>query len=362
MRFTGGENLKIGIVTFHRANNLGANLQAFALNKYICENIGDCEIIDYIPNNQVDNRSFIRKSLSKIKKIVLFFQYINDMKFEKFRKRYYKLSNESYYGDSDIFFKGVQYDVLISGSDQILNTTLSGDSKSFYLAFCEGKKKISYASSFGRENISNIEKNYIEEYLSKFNALSVREKSAADILKKQIDAESKLVLDPVFLMEKKDWRKYKAGINVPKKYIFVYAMEVSSQLEQIVEITRKKLDIAVLVVYGGKGNKIKAKEIKNCGPSEFISYIENAELIITNSFHGTAFSVIFEKNFICVSHSTRNTRLENILNLCNFSERMIAPNSIFDIENALINGGEALKKLSQYIQGSKEYLTTNCKV
>lgn len=352
------------MLTFHRARNLGASLQAYALNRYINDNIGECEIIDFIPNNNVDNRNNILKLLSKIKKILFFFQYLKDEKFERFRKNNYKLSENTYKGDNDIHLKNTQYDILISGSDQILNTTLTGNSKSFYLAFDKEKKKISYASSFGRENISDTEKRYINEYLPRFDALSVREKSAADILKERINATATLVMDPVFLINANEWRKLKTQVKVPHKYIFVYLMEESVELKQIVEMAKKRFDLPAIVVCGGNETNINAKKIKNCGPNDFISYIDNAELVITNSFHGTAFSLILEKDFICIAHSTRNTRLENILDLCNSNGKMIKSLSDIDvdIDNYLISGIGCIKKLSQHIQCSKDYLIKSCKI
>ena len=137
--------MKIGILTFHRTNNVGAVLQAFALQKYINDNLSSCNIIDFYPNNNIPKEySWIKRLLRHLKRIVTYIFTSKKRKrvekFEKFRKEYYKLSKESYYGDNGIKGKLKDYDILISGSDQILNITLTGSSKAFYLDFFDGRK------------------------------------------------------------------------------------------------------------------------------------------------------------------------------------------------------------------------------
>lgn len=359
--------MKIGILTFHRANNLGAVLQASALLNYL-QSLGcDCEIIDFIPNNAIDSSGYIKKFLRFVKKIIIFPKshrnYKREKRFENYRLKYYSLSRETYYGDEDIRKKQINYDILISGSDQILNTTLTGNSKSFYLSFASVIKKVSYASSFGRTNITKLERELIKSEFSNFDAISVREESAKDIVFQETGRNSQLVVDPVFLLSKDEWcKRCNEEISLPKKYIFVYSMEVSPVLEYIVKKISDENNLPVIVVRGGgKASRIIGKEDFSCGPAEFLRYIRDAALIVTNSFHGIAVSLIYGKKFVAIAHSKRNARIENILKLSKV-EQMLLPNN-FEKElgdDYIINGQEAFEKLTECIDVSKEFLKKNC--
>ena len=351
--------LKIGLLTFHRANNLGAVLQASALLEYVQENIGNCEIIDFYPNNGISVKyAGIKRVLRHCKWLVLYpFTVTNrkrEMNFHNYRLKYYSLSDKQYIGDSGIANAHFDYDVIISGSDQILNTTLTGNSKAYYLDFFIGKK-ISYASSFGRKDISKEEIELIRSELPKFSALSVREQSGVDIIKREIGIKPQLVMDPVFLLSKDEWSKRcNEEMKLPEKYIFVYSMEVSPALENAVASIKKEAKLPVIVVRGGgKPRLIEGNEDGTCGPEEFLRYMRDAELIITNSFHGTAFSLIFEKKFLCVAHSTRNDRLANIMSIIGKEDSLLKCDSSVPV---IVNGKEDSSTIKSYIKASKEYL------
>ncbi len=355
----GVNKVKIGILTFHRVKNLGANLQAFALNAYVNREIGDCEIIDFYPNNVgKPHANPVRRAMSSVKSLVRSCINKKEHKFSSFQRKNYKLSPKKYYGDKDIMSFPPKYDILISGSDQILNTTLTGTSKSFYLAFDNTAKKISYASSFGRTDISEDEYKLIEAELPKFSAISVREKSAGDIISKRIGIDCKTVLDPVFLLSKEEWSEKTVKANLPEKYIFVYAMEITEALQSAVGKAREQTGLPVYTVYGCvKQMGIDGTVIENSGPCDFITYIKNASLVITNSFHGTAFSIIFEKDFVCVAHSTRNARLENIMSLIGEGGKLISGEA--DINGKTVDGSAAARKILPYIDESRQYLADN---
>ena len=356
--------MKIGMFTFHRANNLGAVLQASALQKYIQNNFGDCEIVDYYPNNNIPvTYKGIKKVLRICKKIAIYpltkKKREREHRFDEYRKKYYKLTKQHYYGDSCIEDELKEFDILISGSDQILNTTLTGNSRAYYLGFFEGKK-ISYASSFGRTNITQSEIDLIKSELPHYSAVSVREKSAGEIIKRICGVDSELVMDPVFLLKKEEWEsRCNMDIILPERFIFVYSMENSENLERVVHLIKEEKKIPVIVVRGGgKSGRIVGKEDATCGPAEFLRYIMNAEYVVTNSFHGTAFSLIFEKKFLCIAHSTRNTRLINILQLINEEEKMISSNlNVYD--DKIIEGNKYTNILERYINISKDYLLNN---
>lgn len=356
--------MKIGILTFHKVNNVGAVLQAFALCKYINRNFCDAEIIDYTPQNMIPRKKtvlyrFLRCGKRMLTPHISIREIVVDKKFEKFRNDFYSMSEKTYYGDEEIRDNVPRYDIYISGSDQVLNITLTGTSRAYYLDFVNDAIKISYASSFGREDITDIEKMLIREALPQFTALSFREKSASELVKQILGVSSTVVIDPVFLMNKSEWTKIIGNQRLIKnKYIFVYSMENTDLLKQTVSLVKNHYNYPVVVVYGGlKVGKIAGKKKAFTGPTEWLNYLYNAEIVITNSFHGTAFSLLFEKQFCTVKHSTRNARLEHLFDIIDNRKALI--NKHLDNKNILhylVDGKKFYKAIEPVIKKSKEYL------
>ncbi len=354
--------MKIGILTFHRANNLGAVLQASALLQYLQDYHGQTELIDFYPNNAAKRPGTLRKLLSVVKRVVLFpsmaAQIKKEKRFAAYRKKYYTLSGQTLYGDGEIRQAKLSYDVLISGSDQIFNTNLTGDTAAYYLDFENRAKKISYASSFGRSALSEREIQLIKEELPKFSAISVREDSAAEQIKREIGLRVPVVVDPVFLLDKAQWNNRCSNETLPGRYIFVYSMENSENLETAVTTMQQSMGLPVIVVRGGgQPGRISGKEDPTCGPEEFLRYIRDAELVITNSFHGTAFSILFEKDFLCVAHSTRNARLENLMQMIDRKNALIGNSrQAAAPQDHIVDGWKAREKMNTHIEQSKAYL------
>lgn len=360
--------MRVGFVTFHRAINYGAALQTAALSKYINDNICPCEVIDFVPNNNGrPSSSKLRRCLSRVKAMAysVFFYKKNQKKkkFEKFFKKHIFASKRTYFGDKDICDKPPKYDIYLSGSDQILNTTLTGNSRAFYLSFVGEGKKISYASSFGRKEVSDTEIDFIKEYLPSFEILSVREKSAGEIILREIGRSCVDVADPVFLLDGATWRKMSKKLRLQGKYILVYAMENSEMMANAIEALREAYNYPMYIICGGdSAQELDGEKICGLGPSEFIGAIEGAEMVLTNSFHGTAFSMIFGKKLYCVSHTTRNARLENILAEVDMEDMLISPKTEKkNIVKKMINGVSAYENLKPRIDVSKKYLADNIK-
>lgn len=356
--------MRIGILTFHRAYNLGAVLQAYALCTYLNDNVCSTEIVDYYPNNAIPVcDTFLRRTLRRVKQIAggkkQKDRYQRFAKFDAFINAC-RISKEVYYGDREIEANPPAYDLLISGSDQIFNTTLTDNSKAYYLNFTNKTPKISYASSFGRSAISETEVTYIKQYLKDFRALSAREESAKQIIESSTNHRVELVVDPVFLLPKEKWSSISEPTK-PEKYVFVYAMENTPWLVETIERVRTQFCLPIKIVLGGSFQLNIDGEVDNCcGPRDFLSYIKNAECIVTNSFHGTAFSIIFEKSFICVAHSSKNTRLENLMEIIGSKDKQVSDKRKYDA-NCIINDPlNDATRLSRLIRTSEEYLRTEC--
>lgn len=354
---------RIGIITFHRAINYGAALQTVATWRYFNHYSEVCEIVDYIPNNETnDNRSNIRKMLHLIKSCLFFRSAIQErMKYKKFIDFVQKNANISSYtlfGDKEAQEFSFDYDIMVSGSDQILNTSLTGNSQMYYLSFYSGKK-ISYASSFGKENIPKEEIDLIKKQLVKFEKISCREESAVNIVEEYIHKKADLVLDPCFLLSVDEWKKYEDRKNIVKgDYILVYAMEDSDALRKT--INTYKLHNSNCKIYVIKGTKIKdiygTKVLNGIGPSEFLKLIDNSKLVITNSFHGIVFSIIFQKKFISIAHSTRNTRISNVLSIIKCEDYLIDNQVGKNVLDCVIDGTAVSKCINEYVENSKKYI------
>lgn len=351
-------NKKIGILTFHRTYNVGANLQAYALQHYIQSNIDNCEIIDFYPNNHLLNKSWKRKLLSFVKKHFWLGSWALNAritKFNKFQKDFYVLSDDKFYGDFN--FQNIsKYRLLISGSDQILSTSLSGNSMSYYLPF-DGVKKISYASSFGKDSLNDLEQWAILNFFPKYENLSFREFSGMEMVSKLIKLKEKnVVVDPVLLLDSNEWSKL-IQTKKPKKYILVYAVENTSWLLKTINQIKENTKLPVIILSACKMIDFKyGKTIIKFGPQEFLSYVNGAEYVITNSYHGFVFSLIFGKKAYVCSHSERNARLESL------SKAIGKENCLISFETNdfnYVDGATSYANLTNIIAKSKSYLLKN---
>ena len=350
--------MKVGMLTFHKADNYGAVLQAHALQNYLIRLGCEAEIIDYRPNIKRED-----KRLSLARKLGKYFSNPIDRvkarkyararteKFDHFRKKNLILSEESYNGDSSMEADPPYYDCYIVGSDQVWNTDLSNRSKAFYLHFVKEGKKISYAASFGKSDLGPWEDIYIRNYLDEFDSISIREKHHARILADQYNIQAQVTLDPVFLLNKTEWKLLRRPIeDLPERYVLVYALEYSEDLFEAAEKKAAELDCQIIYISLIK-EKIKGRTLKGIGPSEFLYAFSKAAYVCTNSFHGVSFSIIFKKDFTVIEHSSRNMRIDNILDLCGLSHRKYSENDMADIDYE-----EVEEKINTYIQESKDYI------
>lgn len=351
------KNTTVGILTFHRVLNVGANLQAYALQHFISNEISACEIIDFYPNNYLKKKSWKRELLSFAKKHFLpssWKENTREKAFRRFQKQYYVLSSKKYYGDGN-FIDVSNYSTIISGSDQILSTTLSGNTITYYLPF-EDVKKVSYASSFGKDELSDLEKWAVMLFFPSFDNVSFRETSGLELVSDLITLKEKnIVVDPVFLLNEHEWGQLTSSTK--RNYILVYAVELTEWLLKAIEQAKKEYKLPVLILSACKMiNKKYGKTITTFDPKSFLTYIKNAECVITNSYHGFAFSLIFGKNALICSHKTRNARILSLITLIGEQDKLITENSVF-CRN--INGKESYLKLSKLIAFSKCFLKRN---
>lgn len=330
--------MKIGIVTFQRTTNFGAIMQCYALNKKI-RNLGaECETIDYH-----------NKKLSQQKKINLIKKIYNKWKefnCNKFINKMIKLSPKVDCNNVD----RLKYDAYVVGSDQVWNINCTDDDLVYFLHFNDNSSKYTYAASFGLDDkkINNILLTH-KEHINKFNYVSTREKLDRDSIN-LFDVPYRQDVDPVFLLSNKEWNSLSSKRLKKQKYIYYYTIGKTKFLDKFVEKIAKEKGLIII------NNKKSLDCIIHCNPNNFISWIKNAEYIVTNSFHATAFSIIFRKNFYteCNSKEGFNHRIFNLLKKYNLTDRIVEDCNQFNSENTDYTYAE--KKLPEDVEKSTEYL------
>lgn len=356
------KNQKIGILTFHRSLNYGAVLQAYGLVKSI-EKLGyECELIDY-RNEKLEERDSIKRFV-KTKEILRAgyqflespFWFIRRVRFNKFLKLT-NVSNLVFKVNQDIENKYMKFFV---GSDQVWNYKVTGLDKNYFFHDIEDKSKInSYAASFG---VSTIPENIHLEYnvgLKRFNNISVREPQGAAVVESLTGIKPKVVIDPSLLISKEEWLSL---IDDKKRidgdYIVIYQRAYSKSLVKFAQELSKKTNCKIVTINGNPRQFIKAKYILDAGPIEFLNIFVNAKFIVTNSFHGVAFSLNLNKNFYVELLDEKfgvNSRLENIIKHFDINDRRIKEDNFID-DIKTIDFGPINKKLIEARSDSFDFL------
>jgi hypothetical protein len=359
------ENRKVGIITYHRAINFGAALQAFALQWMIKEFGVKCEILDYrnirLENIHKKMSIFECKNLKDLLRYIMLSQN-NNKKHDKFRA--FTVENiemsSPLFNFEDLIDIENNYDRIITGSDQVWNYEINGMDYAFFLDFVkDASKKKAYAASFGLSKIPEEYRQVYKELLIDFDPILIREKQGADIIRDLLSKEAPVVLDPTMLLSKDKWLNLDKNMNSSNdKYILVYAFGGSINIKDLAINISHKTGYKIFWIGNSYKCSTKIKYIKSAGPEEFISLFNNAEYIITNSFHGTAFSINFNKQFFTelLPESTGvNSRLEDILDLFDLQGRKII-SSDADVINSNINYYKVNKKLEEEREKSMSLL------
>ena len=353
---------KIGVITFHNAINYGAILQSFALHRWIREKGIDCEIIDYECEkfkNDYNSFRIYDKSLKGFIAAVLKtpINYVKKRKIKKFIKKYLFLSEEKYDKNNIIKANDI-YDMFITGSDQVWNLPLTGYDKNYLLNFANKDKFLcSYAASMGNTSISEQDKIIFHDELSRYNYISVREDNAKDVLKKIVENNIVRVADPVFLIDASNWKKLSKTMK-KDRYILIYLLHEKS-IYKIADRMAKLLNIKIIAIQNNFDSPIPIKKIHTAGIEEFITYIQNAEVLITDSFHGIALGIIFRKNLRIVLKKDMkflNARIETLVKELGLHSSVVSDESS---DKELILKTEYNKiedNIRKYIEDSRKYI------
>lgn len=362
---------KIGIITVHNNTNYGANLQAFASCKYLQKCGYDSRVIDYsIPSHLKQTRllSWLKVSWdaehdkSLVRKIKLGialglsapWKHKRLKNFRKFRGRYITLSGLC----NDVHdVEALELDTIVCGSDQIWNPAITEGINPIFFSAVDGvKKRISYAASVGKDKYEPADEVSAIELVRALDYRSVRESQTADYLSSLIGEPITTVCDPVFLLDKEDYDTVAAKRLIKSKYILLYSI---IQDEKMTDVAKKYADargLKLVEICSGKDKNAKHQQILSYGPSEFLSAFKYADAVITNSFHGTAFSIIFEKNFYIFDNKHGGSRITNLLDKAGLLSRLIS--SPIDEEHQPIDYATVRENLREYVDSSKQFLKT----
>lgn len=281
------------------------------------------------------------------------------MKYDHFFKGNTHLT-KTYYSIEQLQKNCPKADIYLTGSDQVWNSYHNrGIDHVFYLDFApKDSKKISYAASFGKKQLDEWEIPETKKLLQKYQAISVREKSAIKILNDLAIPNGKLVLDPTLLLTSDEWYSRIPPINTKKKYLLIYSVEPNKiKLIEYAKMIAKELDLQIyLVEWGFKKYKGIDKMLSFITPLELMSYFGNASFIIASSFHGTAWAINLNKQFISIAPEKFSSRAKDLLNLLELSDRYFEKDS-FQLEKAIspINYEKPNQILERFRKESEHY-------
>lgn len=352
---------KAAVLTVHRANNFGAVLQAYALQTFLNNNGFKVDIINYLcpfienlygyfPLRKGNALKNIIKSLLLIPVV-----FLRRRNFDGFRLKFLKTTAPV--TRAELKNLNGSYDMFITGSDQVFNGRLTNYDTSYFLDFVDSPaKKASYAASFGLTELTKQEEALYTPLLTDFDNLLLREKEGQDLLKKLTGKEAPTVLDPVFLLTKEEWADI-AIMPKEKNYILVYVMEKEKSIMDFAKQLSQKTGLKIIYLFFNPLHGVKDKSVI-AAPQEYLGYFMAADYIVTNSFHGAAFAIKFNKRFfvgMLRSLGSLNSRLNHLLKTAKLESRIIDENSINNTGNVDFSAANAA--IAEQTQKSARLIT-----
>lgn len=354
--------MKVAIMSFPGSPSHGASLQMYALYKTI-QRMGDEPVIlNYMPAKLYQQyqggeketiKSIITKNVSKI------LMPSSAKAFQEFEKNLKKIPEEVLTDPTKLAVVTADCDRIIVGSDQVWNMDITYHDFSFFLDFCQNKlKKVAYAPSFGNDTVYENEREKIAKLLSEFSFLSARERKGCEIISELTGRKVTMVCDPTFLVCKEDWKKISKKPDCHSPYVLYYTVKPSPELYQKALQFAQKRNLKLIKIGGRLRDYFDPKKpaVFGVGPSEFLGLIDNAEYVFTNSFHGTALSIILQKNFYVEYSSNTNVRLINLIETVGLRECVVNKSDDYVKNTVKINYKEVERLLQPLVTESMNYI------
>lgn len=334
--------MRIGTITFHCAYNFGSALQTYALRKYLTNLGHDVHVIDYRSADFNAYKIFRGVGVKSFVADLLFLSgnLCRRNSFQSFWHKCFDMTGRTYEGagaERSLAEDLKDYDALICGSDQIWNLDCTlGPVSPFFLSFASDRtKKIAYAPSlshvnFEEKNFTSEDKKHISEWLNRFDALSVRELSVAEQFQQLTDKPIVETLDPTLLLNLEDYRHIQAS-KLPKKlkagkYIFAYTLWPNKDMVHYIDQLAAKRGLTI-VYYSQKPIRYQSNAINvwGIGPADFLTLIDKADCVVSNSFHATVFSILYGKAFLTFGTKKSSSRMKTLLTKLGLPEGHLLP-------------------------------------
>ena len=359
--------MKAGLVTFYHIHHYGALLQAAATERAVESLGGECEIIDYYVNQ---NNDLFRKptgvgSAAANVHTALHYKALRDryQRFERFSKDHLRISGHRFESLEELRSAELPYDLILSGSDQIWNPKIFPDGRfdPVFFGTFSSRRKIAYAPSFGVPHIPEGMEEELRSYLEQFSHISVRERQGREIVKEITGKDVPVVLDPTLLLTAEQWSAMAAPLDRSGGYILCYCISKPGALAPYIQRLAEETGLPVVQLCGIR-QKVhpKAACVLDAGPSEFLGLFQNASYVCTNSFHGTVFSVQFQKPFFTAVAPSElaapeSSRTFSILSRLGLTERIIGTGATAGLDDT-IDWADVDRRLRAARQSSLDYL------
>lgn len=348
--------MKVGILTFQFAYNYGAMLQAFALRTALIKQGCEVDVVPYYPENfkkaySIDPFESKITFKHRVYNLITYMKrYKQALKFDQFK--FDNLYSTSYeFGTTEELIQYLcDYSLLVCGSDQIWNDSITGNTDAYFGAGAD-IRKIAYAASLGTKKLSAVQKININKHISEFSYVSVRESSSSVILSSYYN-DVEVVCDPVFLLSKNEWEIIEKSINVEDKYLLLYLLEDNIELVRCAFEYAHQNGLIIYEIHPTlSSHHSGCIELKNVGPQEFVYLVDHAQCVCTNSFHAVSFSVIFRKKLIHIPNSHSPERTESLLSIIGIDLSQETKHHLYDLEKL------SYEELNKFVLSSKEYLS-----
>ena len=356
--------MKIDLITLHAIKNYGSVLQTLA-TQTLFESYGyEVEVINYIRENCLDENLMEYWCGNNIIKKIAMYPTLMRWKtvFNKFLDEHINLTEKIYTYESDFENFSLDADIYCTGSDQVWNSGWNGGiEKPLFLSFVpESKYKFAYSSSFGKKRLSEEEVQATKEYIEQYKFISVREDSAKIILEEQYNyTKCQHVVDPTLAYDGDFWRKFAPKSKLKGDYILIYNLNRSKEFDDYAVKLSKITGIPLVRLctrydqFYRPGKSILVPEV-----FEFITLIDNARYVLTDSFHATAFSLNLNTEPLCVYPSEYSSRLESILRMTGTLQKHVENYNDFEVVNRKIDFEMVNKALDEQRVRIREFLTT----
>ena len=370
---------RIGIITIHKIHNYGSVLQAYAL-QHVCENMGyEVEIIDYnFPNvyqlgNKYQVLSNTQLNEPRLVKYLFAASLIRQHRgIDQFVNKHLVLSSRMYSSPDELAANAPMYDIYLTGSDQVWSPRHCNGDPSFLLHFApKGAKRVSYAASIGSDKIPDELLPLYKELLYRYDNIAVREESGIDIIKRLTGQDARVVLDPTLLLDKEQWNMIATPQRmVKKKYILCYYLNYSFNafpyVDELADDIQRKTGYHLVRVARPPHHIClnKTKYRIGASPEEFLALVRDAEIVLTTSFHGSAFAVNYGKPVLTVvqDRNAGDSRQTNLMKALSLEDKILSLSDPFPEKGFFYYDVEAeQERLNVLRRQSMDYIKTALK-